>query len=98
MFRKAVFPAVMLLVVATGMGWAANYYVTTGGDDGSNGLDWTTAVATITEAVEKANGDPLVVDTIHIGAGTYDEHLVLGSNVVLLGGYPGTGDGRRGGD
>ncbi len=59
------------------------------GDDSNNGLSWGTAKASISAAVEMAaaagNGN------IHVATATYVENLVLGNNMVLLGGYSQSG-------
>lgn len=77
--------------------YADNYYVQGSvGDDGNDGDAWGSgsALATIGQGITLANANT-GADTIHVAAGTYEEHLVLGSDITLYGGYPAAGGASR---
>jgi len=74
--------------------YAADYYVISGGTGDKSGSDWDNALDTIQQAVDKAESTP-ESDIIHVAAGTYNEHLVLVSDVTLYGGYPANGGDNR---
>ena len=88
--------AVLLLAGGACVATATDYYVkgpAQGGSDAADGLDWTTAKATIGAAMALADGD----DTVRVGAGTYAERVTFpgASNNELLGGYPAAGGGTQ---
>ena len=60
---------VFLVVFMTSVSTATDYYVDgTFGDDGSSGLTWDNAFATISRAMVCCSGTS--ADTIHVGAST----------------------------
>ncbi|WP_295606375.1 right-handed parallel beta-helix repeat-containing protein [uncultured Lamprocystis sp.] len=84
-------------ILATGMTQAGDLYVQQSvGNDANPGHAWGTgyALATIQRALVLAQGQA-GADTIHVAAGTYHEHLQVGSDVSLLGSYPASGSGPR---
>lgn len=85
-------------ILGSGAAGAAQYYVQhSGGDDANPGDQWGGghALATIQRALDLAAATT-GGDTIHVAAGTYAEHLTVGSNnIVLLGGYPANGGTQR---
>ncbi|MBC8232650.1 right-handed parallel beta-helix repeat-containing protein [bacterium] len=80
--------SILCLIFLTVSVYAADYYVVNGGT--GNGSDWGNALGIIQDAIDlaDANGE---TDTIHVAAGTYNEHLNLVSDVTLWGGYPALG-------
>ena len=85
----------LLLTVCTAVlcASAANHYVSQAtGDDGNDGLGWSTAKATITAGFS-ACGDG---DTLFIAAGTYNERVTIttGKFVSIMGGYSQDGSTR----
>lgn len=63
--KKIMFTCGVLFVILTGLsawGQTTTYHVTTSGNDGVSGADWSTALLTIGKAVEKAaTGDEILV-------------------------------------
>jgi parallel beta-helix repeat protein len=89
--------SILFLIFIAGYVYAADYYVQQSvGDDANPGDGWGAghALATIGRGIELADANP-GVDTIHVAAGTYNEHLNLVSDVTLLGGYPAAGGPTR---
>ena len=86
-----------ITLLSAGYVWAADYYVQSGGNDANTdptGWGAGNALATIQEAINRANVT-LGADTIHVAASTCNEHIVLVSDVTLLGGYTATGAAPR---
>jgi parallel beta-helix repeat protein len=84
-------------IMASGVAEAGDLYVQKSvGNDANPGDAWGAghALATIQRALVLAQGQA-GADTVHVAAGTYNEHLQVGSDVSLLGSYPASGSGPR---
>ena len=96
--RHFVFVLVLLLpFLACPPTRADTFYVQAGvGNDANPGDAWGAghALATVTAALARAVAAS-GTNTINVAAGTYNEHVTMGNDVTLLGGYPAAGDGRR---
>lgn len=98
-FRKSPFIILFMAVLLFAMpaaSLATDYYVKTaanGGNDSNNGTSWATAKATITGAMDLADGS----DNIYVAAGTYSGtvNFPSASSIQLLGGYPAAGGGTQ---
>ncbi|MGC9323829.1 MAG: Ig-like domain-containing protein, partial [Desulfomonilia bacterium] len=66
---------------------AERYYVATWGDDDANDGTREFPFATISRAIEAAQGSSGTPETIYIATGTYQETLVLDSWETLIGGW-----------
>jgi len=62
------------------------WFVSTSGDDGSDGASWATAKRTIQARLETARGG----DEVWVAQGTYAEHLFAPAGVGLYGGFTGS--------
>ena len=87
---KITISILFITLLSAGFLWAADYYVISGGTGTQTGNNWANALATIQKGIDLANASA-GADTIHVAAGTYNEHIVLVSDVTLLGGYTATG-------
>jgi hypothetical protein len=77
-----------LLVTSASAGLASDLFVdTSNGSLAADGLSWTTAKASIREALSVAAATP-EADTVRVAEGVYREHLTVPPDVALLGGHP----------
>ena len=90
---KVTISILFFILLSAGYVWADDYYVQQSvGNDANPGNGWggVNALKTIQKAIDLANANA-GADTIHVAAGTYNEHIVLVSDVTLLGGYTSAG-------
>lgn len=66
---------------------AFSFFVNPNAPAGGNGLSWSTAFTSVTEALLNASKK----DTIRVAKGTYPAQYTLKDSVIMLGGYPDTG-------
>jgi len=78
--------AALSLLLLCSSAFSNVHYVLPGGNDGDDGLSWGQAKATIQAAIF----DAVANDEIWVGAGTYNENIILKSGVALYGGFNGT--------
>ncbi|HEX2973795.1 MAG TPA: hypothetical protein VHP11_15795, partial [Tepidisphaeraceae bacterium] len=78
-----VFTATLAAISAAAQ--AGTIYVSTGGNDGNDGLTWASAKRTVQAAVNVAQSD----DRVWVAAGTYMQRLSLRAGIALYGGFIG---------